>query len=202
MIFLFISNKEKISTENNNVRKEIYQIVSYLYPDYRDNKEFKLGYNQNIKTVISDFSEQITLYDILDYIKLNRYDLNLYQLGSIINKVDAINVEYHRKELKRISNEIIKGNVSIKRVVHQYADELSVTFNTTNKNKLENKLTQVIYDPLMSNKFNQYLLGEISFKQWHSLDLVTKEHNTLIEKASQAIKIIHSIYDNPALIKI
>ncbi|NBM49166.1 RTX toxin [Proteus sp. G2666] len=199
--FLFISNKEKISTENNNVRKEIYQIVSYLYPDYRDNKEFKLGYNQNIKTVISDFSEQITLYDILDYIKLNRYDLNLYQLGSIINKVDAINVEYHRKELKRISNEIIKGNVSIKRVVHQYADELSVTFNTTNKNKLENKLTQVIYDPLMSNKFNQYLLGEISFKQWHSLDLVTKGHNTLIEKASQAIKIIHSIYDNPALIK-
>ncbi|WP_368868897.1 hypothetical protein, partial [Proteus penneri] len=148
-----------------------------------------------------DFSEQITLYDILDYIKLNRYDLNLYQLGSIINKVDAINVEYHRKELKRISNEIIKGNVSIKRVVHQYADELSVTFNTTNKNKLENKLTQVIYDPLMSNKFNQYLLGEISFKQWHSLDLVTKGHNTLIEKASQAIKIIHSIYDNPALIK-
>ena len=75
-----------------------------------------------------DYSDKIILSDILNYITLNRYDLNMYQIGSIINKVDAVNVEYHRKELKRISNEIIKGDISIKKAIHQYIDELSVSF--------------------------------------------------------------------------
>ncbi|MDL5168322.1 RTX toxin [Proteus faecis] len=196
-----ISNEEKIEIENNQIAKKIYQVISSLYPNYRENEEFKLGYDKEIKKVIVDYSDKIILSDILNYITLNRYDLNMYQIGSIINKVDAVNVEYHRKELKRISNEIIKGDISIKKAIHQYIDELSVSFKTIDKKKLENKITQVIYDPLMSNKFNQYLLGEISFEQWHSLDLLTKEHSTLIEKANQAIKIIHSIYDNPVLIK-
>lgn len=198
---LVISNKEKIALENHRIAKEIYQVISSLHPNYRESEQFKLGYNKEIKRVILDYSNEIMLSDILDYIKLNRYDLSIYQMGSIIKKVDSINLEYYREELKHISNKIIKGDISIKKVCHQYVDELSVIFNTIDKKKLESKLTQVIYDPLMSNKFNQYLVGEISFEQWQSLDLFAKGHNTLIEKTNQVIKIIHAIYDDPVLIK-
>lgn len=196
-----LSHKEKIILENNRIAKEIYQMVSYRYPDYRDNEAFKLGYNENIKKIISDFSELITLSDILDYIKLNRHDLNIHQIGSIIKQVDAINIEYYKKELSRISNEVINNDISIKKACFKYIDELSVVFNTIDKKQLENKLTQVIYDPLMSNKFNQFLLGEISFEEWQSLDLLTKGYSTLIEKTNKAISLIHAIYDNPSLIK-
>lgn len=200
-IDLVISNKEKISKKNNHIAKEIYQIVSYLYPNYREHKEFKLGYFKDIKKVIPDYSDKITLSDILDYIQLNRYNLSVDKMASIINKVDTINIEYYKKELKRITNDVISGDISIKKACYQYSDTLSIFFNTLDKRKLENKLTQVIYEPLMSNKFNQYLIGDITFEQWQSLDLLKIENQTLIEKTKQVIEVIHTIYDNPTLIK-
>ncbi|QEZ91132.1 RTX toxin [Proteus sp. CD3] len=198
---LVVSNKEKITVENNRIVKEIYQFISSLYPNYRESEEFKLGYNQDIKTVFHNYSEQITLSDIFEYIKLNRYDLNISKLGSIINKVDAINEECHRKDLKHISNEIINNNISISTVCEKYLYELSSFFKTSDKINIENKLTQVIYDPLVNKKFNQYLMEEITYQKWLSFSSLSEENLTLTERTNQAIEVIHAVYDNPSLIK-
>lgn len=198
---LVASNKEKITVENNRIAKEIYQFISSLYPNYRESEEFKLGYNQDIKTVFHNYSEQITLSDIFEYIKLNRYDLNIFQLGSIINKVDTINEECHRKDLKHISNEIINNNISISTVCEKYLYELSSFFKTSDKINIENKLTQVIYDPLVNKKFNQYLMEEITYQKWLSFSSLSEENLTLTERTNQAIEVIHAVYDNPSLIK-
>ncbi len=198
---LVVSNKEKITVENNRIAKEIYQFISSLYPNYRESEEFKLGYNQDIKTVFSDYSEQIILSDIFEYIKLNRYDLNIYQLGSIVNKIDTINEECHRKELKHISNEIINNNIPISTLCEKYLYELSSFFKTSDKINIENKLTQVIYDPLVNKKFNQYLMGEITYQKWLSFSSLSEENLTLTERTNQAIEVIHAVYDNPSLIK-
>ncbi len=198
---LVVSNKEKIIVENNRIAKEIYQFISSLYPNYRESEEFKLGYNQDIKTVFHNYSEQITLSDIFEYIKLNRYDLNIFQLGSIINKVDTINEECHRKDLKHISNEIINNNISISTVCEKYLYELSSFFKTSDKINIENKLTQVIYDPLVNKKFNQYLMEEITYQKWLPFSSLSEENLTLTERTNQAIEVIHAVYDNPSLIK-
>ncbi|MBI6542007.1 RTX toxin [Proteus vulgaris] len=199
--FISISIEEKISIENKNHTKEIYQLLSNLYPNYRDNEEFKLGYNKDIKTVIFDYSDNITISDVLDYIKLNHYNLNIYQIGTIINKVDHLSVEQHREILKELSQKIISNDISISTACRKYLYELSSFFKTSDENNIEKKLTQVIHDPLVNKKFNQYLMSEMTYQQWLSLDSLSEEKLTLTKKTNQAIEIIHAVYDNPTLIK-
>lgn len=134
---LAFSNKEKITVENNQITKEIYQIISSWYPNYREREEFKLGYDKNIKKVIVDYSNEIILSDILDYIKSNRYDLNIYQIGSIINKVDHLNVEQHREILKELSDKIISNDISISTACRKYLYELSSFFKISDENNIE-----------------------------------------------------------------
>ncbi|WP_235365857.1 hypothetical protein, partial [Proteus terrae] len=58
-----ISFNEKIKEESKKLTKELYQFVSEKYPNYRNNKEFKLGYKKDIRTVIYDCSDKITVSD-------------------------------------------------------------------------------------------------------------------------------------------
>ncbi|UDF26495.1 hypothetical protein [Proteus terrae] len=196
-----ISFNEKIKEENKKLAKELYQFVSKKYPSYRNNKEFKLGYKKDIRTVIYDYSDKITISDIFDYIKSNHYDINIFQLGSIINKVDNMNVKQHKKKLKELSDKLINNDISINTAYKKYQYELSAFFNISDKTKIENKLTQMIHDPLINKKFNQYLMGEITYQQWQSLDSLSEGTLTLAEKANKTIEVVHAIYDNPNLIR-
>ncbi|MCT8230963.1 calcium-binding protein [Proteus terrae] len=196
-----ISFNEKIKEESKKLTKELYQFVSEKYPNYRNNKEFKLGYKKDIRTVIYDCSDKITVSDIFDYIKINHYDINIFQLGSIINKVDNMNVKQHRQKLKELSDKLINNDISINNAYKKYQYELSAFFNVSGKTKIENKLTQIIHDPLINKKFNQYLMGEITYQQWQSLDSLSEGALTLAEKANKTIEVVHAIYDNPTLIR-
>lgn len=199
--FVGSTTEEKSYIENKKYTKKLYQLVSKVSPYYRDNESFKSGYKMEISKVFSDYSEKMTVKDAFHYIESNRYNLNHYQLGAIINKVDAINVEEHRQILKNISDEIINGDLSIKNVFNKYKYELFSIFNTTDRNNIENNLTQSIYDPLINKKFNQYLMGDIPADKWLSSFQLAKSNLNLIEKTSQVIDLIHGIHDNPSLIK-
>ena len=48
----------------------------------------------------------MTIADILNYIQLNRYQINYAQLGAIIRKVDQINLKYHKR--KNLQSSVIK----------------------------------------------------------------------------------------------
>ena len=195
-----ISLNEKIKKENQKLTEGLYQFVSKIHPNYRDNKEFKLGYEKDIKTVIYDYSDKITVLDIFNYIKLNHYGLNLYQLGSIINKIDNVNIKQYSEKLKELSDKLINNDISINTACEKYQYELSAFFNVSSKTKIKNKLTQMIHDPLINKKFNQYLMGGITYQQWQSLISLSEGSLTLIEKTNKTIEVIHAIYDNPTLI--
>ncbi|WP_109406121.1 RTX toxin [Proteus hauseri] len=190
----------KINIEEDNYTNKIYKLASDIFSNFRDDDKFILGYKENITTAISSYSEKMTMADIFNYIKLNRYSLNDYQIGTIINKVDQLNIERHKKVLKNISDIIINNNVSIKVLCNKYFYELSAFFMTSDKKNITNKLYQVIYDPLISEKFNQYLMNEITIEEWKSYNQLTEEKLTLVEKTNQTIKLVHSIYDNPKII--
>lgn len=199
--FISLTNKEKVYIENKKYTKKLYQLVSQLSPYYRDNELFKSGYKTDISKVFSNYSERMTVKDAFHYIESNRYNINYYQLGAIINKVDSFSIEEHRKILKNISHEIVNDNISIDNITYKYKDELFSIFNTTDRNNIKNKLIQSIYDPLINKKFNQYLLGDIPADKWLSSFQLVKSHLNLLEKTTQAIDLIHGIHDNPSLIK-
>lgn len=190
----------KVNVEGDNYTNKIYKLTSDIFSNFRDDNKFILGYKENITTAISSYSEKMTMADIFNYIKLNRYSLNDYQIGTIINKVDQLNIEKHKKVLKNISNIIINNNVSIKGLCNEYFYELSAFFMTSDKKNIANKLYQVIYDPLINKKFNQYLMNEITIEEWKSYNQLTEEKLTLVEKTNQTIKLVHAIYDNPKII--
>ncbi|QHZ88125.1 hypothetical protein [Proteus mirabilis] len=53
-----------------------------------EKKSFLLGYQDDIKAVIPEYSHEMTIKEILDFIILNKYTLSKRQLGSIVKEVD------------------------------------------------------------------------------------------------------------------
>ncbi len=195
-----ISNRARVDIENKNYATELYQLISQYYVNYRDHDEFKLGYQKEINTIISDYSDNITVKDIFDYINLNRYQIDYHKLGTIIRKVDQISFKQHKEKLKEVSDKIINQDLSIDNAVEYYIIELSAIFNTSDNNIIKRNLTQSIYDPSVSKQFNQFLMGEISFEQWQTFSIQDDGNHNLTEKTRQIIEIIHAVYDNPHLI--
>ncbi|MGO2679777.1 MAG: calcium-binding protein [Proteus vulgaris] len=196
-----ISSEEKLKIENKHLTKDVYQFVSELYPSYRDNIEFKKGYRKDIKTLIYDYSDNITIADIFNYIQINRYDLTIEEIGTLIKKVDIINNEQHREVLRDLSDKIINNNISIHDAYLIYPESLSAIFRVADENMIKSQFIQVIYDPLINREFNKYLMGEISFDHVFLNHQYEADNSTLTEKANRAIELIHAIYDNPSLIK-
>ena len=195
-----ISNRARVDIENKNYATELYQLISQYYFNYRDHDEFKLGYQKEINTIISDYSDNITVKDIFDYINLNRYQIDYHKLGTIIRKVDQISFKQHKEKLKEVSDKIINQDLSIDNAVEKNIIELSSIFNTSDNNIIKRNLTQSIYDPSVSKQFNQFLMGEISFEQWQTFSIQDDGNHNLTEKTRQIIEIIHAVYDNPHLI--
>lgn len=198
--FIPISMEDKVTSENKISTKKLYRFTSDLYPNYRDNEKFNIGYKKEIKTVIYDYSDNITILDIFNYIKNNRYQLTIDQIGTLINKVDIINAEQHRIILKELTDKIINNNISMHDALLIYSDELSAVFNASEKSMIKSKLQQAIYDPLINKKFNQYLMGEVSFDDGFFTFQYKDNALSLTEKANKAIEVVHAIYDNPKLI--
>ncbi|EOG1985030.1 TPA: calcium-binding protein [Proteus mirabilis] len=195
-----ISNRQRVDIDNKNYAIELYQLVSQYYANYRDNHEFKLGYQNEISTIISDYSDNMTVKDILDYINLNRYQIDYHKLGTIIRKVDQLNFKQHKEKLKEVSDKVINQDLTLDKAVEKYLIELSTIFNTSDKKLIRKNLIQSIYDPSVNKQFNQFLMGEISFEQWQVLSRQGEENYTLIEKTRQVIELVHAIYDTPQLI--
>ncbi|MDM3631962.1 hypothetical protein O9372_19095, partial [Proteus mirabilis] len=66
------SHRQRVDIENKNYDVEIYQFVSHNYTNYIDNQEFKLVYQNEIRTIFHDYSDNMNIDDILNYIQLNR----------------------------------------------------------------------------------------------------------------------------------
>ncbi|NAC33145.1 RTX toxin, partial [Escherichia coli] len=195
-----ISNRQRVDIDNKNYAIELYQLVSQYYANYRDNHEFKLGYQNEISSIISDYSDNMTVKDILDYINLNRYQIDYHKLGTIIRKVDEISFNQHKEKLKDVSDKIINQDLTLDKAVEKYLIELSTIFNTSDNKLIRKNLIQSIYDPSVNKQFNQFLMNEISFEQWQVLSRQREENYTLIEKTRQVIELVHAIYDTPQLI--
>nr|MBQ0623358.1 RTX toxin [Proteus mirabilis] len=142
-----MSNRQRVDIENKNYAAEIYQFVSHNYTNYRDNQEFKLGYQNEISTIFSGYSDNMTIADILNYIQLNRYQINYTQLGTIIRKVDQINLKYHKEKLTELSDKIINHDLLIDNAIEKYLVELSAVFNTSDNSLIKRNLIQSLYDP-------------------------------------------------------
>lgn len=195
-----MSNRQRVDIENKKYAVEIYQFVSHNYTNYRDNQEFKLGYQNEISTIFPDYSDNMTMTDILNYIQLNRYQIDYNQLGTIIRQVDQINLKHHKEKLTELSDRIINQDLLIDSAIEKYFIELSAIFNTSDNSLIKRNLIQSIYDPSVNKEFNQFLMDEISFEQWQQAGNKDNGNDNLAERVYQVIELIHAIYDNPHLI--
>ncbi|HCU0915172.1 TPA: RTX toxin, partial [Proteus mirabilis] len=195
-----ISNRQRVDIENKKYAVEIYQFVSHNYTNYRDNQEFKLGYQNEISTIFPDYSDNMTIADILNYIQLNRYQINYAQLGAIIRKVDQINLKYHKEKLAELSDKIINHDLLIDNVIEKYFVELSAIFNTSDNSLIKSNLIQSLYDPSVNKEFNQFLMDGTNFEQWQEITNKDYGNYNLTERTYQVIELIHAIYDTPLLI--
>ncbi|HEJ9687462.1 TPA: RTX toxin [Proteus mirabilis] len=194
------SNRQRVDIENKKYAVEIYQFVSHNYTNYRDNQEFKLGYQNEISTIFPDYSDNMTIADILNYIQLNRYQINYAQLGAIIRKVDQINLKYHKEKLAELSDKIINHDLLIDNVIEKYLVELSAIFNTSDNSLIKRNLIQSLYDPSVNKEFNQFLMDGTNFEQWQEITNKDYRNYNLTERTYQVIELIHAIYDTPLLI--
>ncbi len=67
---------------------KIYYEISKLYPSFRRNKNFLLGYKNDIKTAIPNYSQEMRTKEILEFIILNKYNLTMEKLGAIVREID------------------------------------------------------------------------------------------------------------------
>lgn len=67
---------------------KIYNEISKLYPSFRRNKNFLLGYKNDIKTAIPNYSQQMRTKEILEFIILYKYNLTMEKLGAIVREID------------------------------------------------------------------------------------------------------------------
>ncbi|HGN0025588.1 TPA: anthrax toxin-like adenylyl cyclase domain-containing protein [Proteus mirabilis] len=67
---------------------KIYNEISRLYPSFRRDKKFLLGYKNDIKTAISNYSPEMKTKEILEFIILNKYNLTMEKLGAIVREID------------------------------------------------------------------------------------------------------------------
>ncbi|MEQ4922653.1 calcium-binding protein [Proteus hauseri] len=198
--FIKHSINQKNNIENEIYTKKIYIMLSDMYPNFRESSDFYLGYKKDISSVISDYTSNMTMNDIFEYIKLNRGELDLQKIGTIVRKVDKENREKNKEILKKVCDEIIDGKISIESAYHRYFYELSVFFMSNNKKDIIIKITQALYDPLINKNFNQYLIGKIDINNWEEINNLSRKILNLTEKTERVIELIHAIYDNPTIL--
>ncbi|WP_157091956.1 hypothetical protein, partial [Proteus myxofaciens] len=124
-----IKNK-KISKEfyNNIVySNKIYKKISKLYPLFRNDERFLLGYKNNIESVIPNYSKEMKNKEILDYIELNKYNISKEQLGAIIREIDS---RIYQSEFKS-----------------KYSDKFTKLFYTISNNNGTDKAASLILFP-------------------------------------------------------
>lgn len=66
----------------------IYNEIASLYPNYRSNKEFIIGYHQYHHTNENSFSDNMTINEILSFIEKNKKELTLIKIGEIVADID------------------------------------------------------------------------------------------------------------------
>ncbi len=100
-----IKDSAKIKKYLDNIfyANKIYENLSTLYPLLRHEKSFLLGYQDDIKAVIPEYSHEMTIKEILDFIILNKYTLSKRQLGAIVKEVD-LRVERSGAKNKQYKN--------------------------------------------------------------------------------------------------
>ncbi|HEK3030721.1 TPA: hypothetical protein SMV09_003455, partial [Proteus mirabilis] len=84
------SAKIKEYLDNIFYANKIYESLSKLYPFFRHDKTFLSGYKDDIKVVIPNYSKEMTIKEILDFIILNKYSLTKRQLGTIVKEIDLM----------------------------------------------------------------------------------------------------------------
>ncbi|WP_232799119.1 anthrax toxin-like adenylyl cyclase domain-containing protein [Proteus vulgaris] len=132
--FTIEKNSEIIKSNSNynsiHLFNNVYKKLSFLYPDFRKKTEFLIGYKDNIMNVIHDYSENMTIKDIFEYIEKNRYRLTMKELGAIVREIDnkILETEINKKQKKkfiRLFNKIKnEGNIDKEAYVISFPQQM------------------------------------------------------------------------------
>lgn len=131
-----IKNDNKIKEYFSNVvySNKIYEKLSILYPEFRRDKNFLLGYKDDIKMVIYNYSQEMTTKEILEYIELNKYSLTKKQLGAIVREIDLRTYQSglktkQNKNFTRLFDKINQNNGIDKKAIHSFFPQQQILLN-------------------------------------------------------------------------